>query len=75
MPIQDEELREERCEEMNREAAEEEYSERRMRDDEEYCVEHFSLDTNSTIGEFREALESINEYGWNMSEQQLLDYI
>jgi hypothetical protein len=67
--------REERMEEMYREAREEAYHEKMMYEDEEYAVESLGLGNLTTIEELYQASYVLYNYGYEYTACDLLDTI
>ena len=69
--MNDIDLKQELEEELRREARHEEL----MRSDWEYAVKSMYIEDDMTLKEFKEAIKTLENYGWNFTDQDILELI
>jgi len=67
--------KEEWYQELKEEAYREAFHERKMATDYDYALEQLDIDTDSTIDELRHAVDTLNHYGWEITERDILDTV
>jgi hypothetical protein len=66
---------EELYQEMKEEAYREESHDKKMATDYDYALRSLAISEDSSIRELKDAVDTLNKYGWDLKESDILDTI